>query len=331
MCSVFIFVWFVLFALAGTASGTSYLFFLEAQAVGGYDSIAHETILYSMNRRDVMQKPGVGFDYLHRLSGAKGDWGALAVQARIAYNDDHRRAGLDRYQVQLYNAFFRYKTRAADLWIGHNRIAFGLGAYLDSHALLLQPLTMYGYGYDRDWGTGASRDFDWGTLSLTCTSGTGMPLSFNGNYLVAARGTYGVLAQDNYAIGISTAYGKTMETVGYTTIMDTPEKTFLIGIDAAYFWNNVEMRAEAAGGENRQKDSYALLCRVGVNLLDEERLKIESQPVYWKRGRERSYEVSAGASWKLNADISLRSMYTYDGLMNGNRIVFQVYWYYNLL
>jgi hypothetical protein len=33
----------------------------------------------------------------------------------------------------------------------------------------------------------------------------------------------------------------------------------------------------------------------------------------------------------LTSDITLRGMYTYDGEMNDNRVVFQIYWYYKLL
>jgi len=36
-------------------------------------------------------------------------------------------------------------------------------------------------------------------------------------------------------------------------------------------------------------------------------------------------------SYKLTSDITLRGMYTYDGEMNDNRVVFQIYWYYKLL
>lgn len=331
MCKIISFILLVFLILAGNAAGKNYLLSLEAQAIGGYDSIEHKTILYSMNRYDAMQKSSVGFDYLHRLSNSLGDWGVLAVQTRLAYNDEHHSSGLDAYQVQLYNAYLKYKTWGADLWIGHNRIAFGMASYLDSHALLLQPLSMYGYGYDRDWGIGASKDVDWGTMALALSSGTGMPLSFNGNYFITSRGSYGVLARDNYTIGFSLAYGRPIETMGYKKITLDPKKTFLVGFDAAYFWNNIEMRVEAGAGENRDEDSYSVLGRIGVHFFDEERVKIEAQPVYWKRGSERSYELAAGATWKLNADTTLRGMYAYDGLMNGTRIVFQVYWYYNIL
>jgi len=41
---------------AAPAFGKSYLLYLEAQGVGGYSTAEDESIYYSMNRLDVMQK-----------------------------------------------------------------------------------------------------------------------------------------------------------------------------------------------------------------------------------------------------------------------------------
>ena len=321
----------ILLLSAGPAFAKSYLFYLEAQGVAGYSTENDEAIYYSMNPMDVMQKPGVGFDYLQRFSGETGDWGSFALQMRLAYNQDYRETGENQFRLQLYNAFFKYKAGFADLWIGHNRIAFGLASYLDSHALLLQPLAMYGYGYDRDWGFGATRDFDWGNVSVSVSTGSGMSLEFDGNYLLSARVSYGVLSRDNYSIGFSSNYGRPLETIGYKEIAPDPIKNFLVGADFTYLWNNIESRFEAVAGEKMDEDTYAFLWRVGVHLFDEERFKVEAQPVYWKSGDDWLYELSGGVSYKLTSDVTLRGMYAYDGQMNDNRIVFQVYWYYKLL
>jgi hypothetical protein len=321
----------VLLLLVSPAFGKSYLLYLEAQGVGGYDTAEDGPIYYSMNPLDVMQKPSVGFDYLQRFSSETGDWGSFALQMRLAYNEAYKATGEDEFQVQLYNAFFKYKAGFADLWIGHSRIAFGLGSYLDSHALLLQPLAMYGYGYDRDWGVGATRDFEWGNVSFSYSTGTGMPLEFDGNYLFSARASYGVLSRDNYNIGFSSSYGKPLETIGYEVIMPDPVKTFLVGTDFTYFWNNIENRFEAVAGEKEDENTYAFLWRIGVNLLDEDRLKLEFQPVYRNLGGDWNYELNGGIAYKLTSDITLRTVYTYDGAMNDNRVVFQIYWYYKLL
>jgi hypothetical protein len=321
----------ILLVSASNAFGRSYLLYLEAQGVGGYSTKGDEAIYYSMNPLDAMQKPGLGVDYLQRFSSETGDWGSFALQMRLAYNEAYRTTGENEFRLQFYNAFFKYKAGFADLWIGHNRIAFGLASYLDSHALLLQPLAMYGYGYDRDWGIGATRDFEWGTLSVSYSTGSGMPLEFEGNYLVSARGAYGVLSRDNYSLGLSSTYGKPLETMGYEKIMPDPARTFLVGTDFTYLWNNLENRFEAAAGEKMDETTYAFLWRLGVNFLDEDRLKLEAQPVYWKSNGDWLYEISGCLSYRLTSDLTFRTLYAYDGQINDNRVVFQLYWYYKLL
>jgi hypothetical protein len=321
----------ILLVSASPAFAKSYLLFLEAQGVGGYSEENDEAIYYSMNPVDVMQKPSVGFDYLQRFSSETGDWGSFALQMRLAYNEAYRATGEEEFQVQIYNAFFKYKAGFADVWVGHNRIAFGLASYLDSHALLLQPLAMYGYGYDRDWGVGMTRDFEWGNLSLSYSTGSGMPLEFDGNYLISGRASYGVLSRDNYNIGVSSTYGKPIDTIGYEKIMPDPMRTFLYGADFTYFWNNIENRFEAVAGEKMEEDTYAFLWRIGVNFLEEDRLKLEFQPVYRNIEGDWNYELNGGITYKLTSDIALRGVYTYDAEMNDNRVVFQIYWYYKLL
>jgi hypothetical protein len=331
MSRIIVAVVLVLLVSTSPAFGKGYLLYLEAQGVVGYDTVEDGPIYYSLNPLEVMQKPSVGFDYLQRFSSETGDWGSFALQMRLVYNEAYRATGENEFQAQIYNAFFKYKAGFADLWIGHSRIAFGLGSYLDSHALLLQPLDMYGYSYDRDWGVGATRDFEWGNISFSYSTGSGMPLEFDGNYLLSARASYGVLSRDNYNIGFSSSYGKPLETIGYEVIMPDPVKTFLVGADFTYFWNNIENRFEAVAGEKEDENTYAFLWRIGVNLLDEDRLKLEFQPVYRNMADDWNYELNGGVTYKLTSDIALRGMYTYDGLMNDNRFVFQIYWYYKLL
>jgi len=41
------------------------------------------------------------------------------------------------------------------------------------------------------------RDFSWGDASASVTTGTGMPIYFKGNYMTAARVSYGVQSRDN--------------------------------------------------------------------------------------------------------------------------------------
>jgi hypothetical protein len=132
--------------LSSFALAKSYLFYLEAQGVAGYSSALKKGILYSLSQEDAMQKPSLGFDYIQRISGETRDYGALALQVRLAYNNE----GSKKIELQVYNAYLRYKAGFSDLWIGHNRPAMGLSSTLDSHGLLLPTLAMTGFGFDRE-------------------------------------------------------------------------------------------------------------------------------------------------------------------------------------
>jgi hypothetical protein len=274
-----------------------------------------------------MQKPSVGFDYLQKFSGEAGDWGAVAIQARLAYNEE----GDDTLQPQLYNAYFKVKAGVADVWAGHNRPALGLSSYLDSHALLLPTLAMLGYaGYDRDWGVGAYRDFAWGNAALSVTTASGFPIHFKGNYMTAGRVSHGVLARDNYNAGISAAYGKSLDTMGYELLDPEPHEIILGGADFTHLWNRIENRFEVVGGRRMGEWSSALFWRLGVNFLEEDRLKIEAQPVYLKTGDAWDYRFYGGVTFKATADLTVRGMYVYDRQTNDQSVVLQLYWYHLL-
>lgn len=303
------------------------LIYAEAQALNGYSSAEDKAVYASKDARDVMQKPSLGFDLLHRFTSETGDLGAFALQARIAYDtqDDEKDA-----ELQLYNAYFKYKAGFSDLWIGHNRPALGLSSYFDSHGLLLETIAMNGFGYDRDWGVGAYRDFEWGNAALSITTGSGMPLYFKGNYLASFRISRGVLVQDNYNTGISMAYGKSLETMGYNLMMDEPKETTLVGADGTWLWDNFETRVEIMGGRNREEDAKALFLRFGIHLLEEGRLALEIQPMYVKIGNVENTILSAGPAYQLTAEMTLRAMYQYDDERDDHRMIFQLYWYSRL-
>lgn len=315
----------LLMARSGHAAG--YLMYFEAQGIAGYSSQQDKMIFNSKDEEETMQKPSVGLDYLQRFSGSTGDFASFALQARLAYDDQDDEKTVE---LQLYNAWFKYKAGWSDLWIGHNRPAMGLSSYFDSHALLMDTVAMNGFGYDRDWGVGTYRDFSWGNLAASLTTGTGMPIHFKGNYLAAIRASRGNLNQENYNVGLSLSYGETLETMGYNLMMDEPRELALAGVDVTWLWDNFESRMEAMGGQNQDEDAVALFWRLGVNLLDEARLKLEVQPMYLKIGDEESYQIAAGPSWLLTPDITLRSMYHYDEASDDHRIVFQIYWYRKL-
>jgi hypothetical protein len=313
--------------LPSAASASSRLLYVEAQGVAGYSDKEDDIIFHSESAEDVMQKSSVGFDFIQRLSGDSGDYGMIALQGRLAYDPDAE----DEIEPQLYNAYFKYKAGWSDIWLGHNRPALGLSSVLDTHALLLPTLTMDGFGFDRDWGMGVSRDFAWGNISSSLTTGSGMPLRFEGNYLASARISKGFLRQDNYSLGFSLAHGETLHTMGYEVMHDEPMELSLAGLDFSYLWDNYEARFEAMGGTSMDEDAYALFARFGVNLLDEGRLKLEIQPEYSKIGDADGFEFAAGPAYQLTDEITLRAMYQYDELEDEQRAIFQVYYYSKVL
>jgi hypothetical protein len=311
---------------AGGLRAQTTLFYLELQAVGAYSTSTRAFELFSLMPDDVMQKPTVGFDLVKRFSGKSRDIGVLAVQARLAFDQE----GDHKLEPQLYNAFFRLKAGFADIWAGHSRPALGLSYALDSHALLLPAPAMLGYGFDRDWGAGLVRDFSWGGAAASLTTGSGMPLYFKGNFLAAARVFKGVLARDNYSLGLSLAHGNILETMGYTLVDPEPFSWTAASVDATYLWRNLENRAEILLGRRDGAGMFLLFWRTGLSLLEEGRLKLEVQPALMRNAGAWDYALGSGLTYLLNADLAGRFMVLYDHGRRDARFVVQLYYYKGL-
>jgi hypothetical protein len=304
---------------------TDHLLYFEAQGVVGYSSDLHRTTYYSMNPEAEMQKPSMGFDYIQRFSGESGDMATFALQARLALAGD---TGRYKLEPQVYNAYWKVKTPGPYLWIGHNRPAFGLSSYFDSHGLLLRTLAIEGFGYDRDWGVGAYKDFSWGDIFISATTGSGLPVLFKGgNYMAAARASYGVLSQKNMNLGFSLGYGKTLDTMGYKLRDEEPQQMTLVGADFTLLRNNVEHRFDFIAGKWLGEDTYALFYRLGINLDQEGRFKIEAQPTWWKIEEEKNYLLSLCVSALATSNLTVRLGYFYDRNAKDNRVVLQLYYY----
>jgi hypothetical protein len=324
-----------LLLLAGAADADHLLYF-EAQGVAGYSSEVRRPIYYSQNPDAEMQKPSVGFDYLQRFAGESGDWGTFAFQGRLALTEDNP-AGTDwgsrenrhtyTLEPQVYNAYMKVKTPLSYVWAGHNRPAFGLSSYFDSHGLILRTLAIQGFGYDRDWGAGLYRDFSWGDLSASVTTGTGMPVYLKGNYMTAARISYGVQSRDNFNLGFSLGYGSTLDTMGYRLRDAEPRQMRLAGVDLTMLRDNLEHRFDLYAGRWLDQDTLAMSYRFGINLDQEGRLKIEAQPTYWKFGEEYDYEAALCISSQVTSDLTVRLGYTYDHNRDDNRVILQLYYY----
>ncbi|HEU0264614.1 MAG TPA: hypothetical protein VFR01_02690 [Geobacterales bacterium] len=312
------------FLVSPPAYGDSHLLYFEAQGVAGYSSLQSKAIYYSMNPDAEMQKPSLGFDYLRRFAGEAGDWGSLGLQGRMAlsvYED-----GTEKVELQAYNAWFKVKTPWTDVWIGHNRPALGLGSYFDSHPLILRTLPIQGFGYDRDWGVGTYRDFSWGNLQLSATTGTGMPVYFKGNYMLASRIAYGVLNEDNYTLGLSVGYGQTLDTMGYLLRDRDPRDMRLVGTDFAFLRNNMEHRFDIFAGRWLDQETVAAMYRIGYLFGPEQRMKVELQPTYWRVESDRLL-LSACFSALVTSDLTFRTMYEYDNTTYDQRVIGQLYYY----
>jgi len=311
-------------ALAGSPlAASSYLFYLEAQGVAGYSSAAQKAVFYSLSPKEAMQKPSLGFDYVQRFSDEYGDTGVLSLQVRLTVNAQ----GGTTLEPQVYNGFLKLKLGFVDLWAGHNRPRFGLSADLDNHALLLQGLSMRGFGFDRDWGVGLERDLAWGQAGLSLTSGSGMPFYLKGNYFLAGRVSWGVLARHNLSLGFSAGLGKLLDVMGFTLLSETPRPFAAVGFDFTRLWNNLESRVEVMAGRMAGQPAYALFWRVGIGFLEENRLKLEVQPmVIRKEGQTRAL-LAAGVSFPAAEDWTLRGMVHYDRESRDTLFVLQVYFY----
>jgi hypothetical protein len=310
------------------ADASSSLFYLEAQGVGGYSSAEKKGIFYSMHQDDAMQKPSIGVDYLQKISGETGDIATMAVQMRAAFDPTKKNDGY--LEPQVYNAYVKFKTPVFDIWVGHDRPALGLSSYFDSHGLLLPTLAMEGFGYDRDWGGGLYRQLDFGDLSVSATTGSGMPLYFKGSFLTSARISVGVLSRDNYTVGFSGGYGDVLENMGVSIESHHPREFGVGGIDYTHLWNNFEFRIDALTGTRMGNFTAAAMFRAGVNLLEEGRLKIEVQPVYVRVGHDNNYQFFGCISYLITEYLTIRTMYQYDYLTNDHKVVMQMYLYWRL-
>jgi hypothetical protein len=219
------------------------------------------------------------------------------------------------------------KTSGPYVWVGHNRPAFGLSSYFDSHGLLLRTLAIQGFGYDRDWGVGIYKDFSWGDISASATAGSGMPFLLKGNYMTTARVSYGVLSKDNMNLGVSLGYGKTLDTMGYKLRDQDPREMRLAGVDLTILRNNLEHRFDLLAGKWLGEYTRAMSYRFGVNLDPETRMKIEAQPTYWKFGEDKNYELALCFSFLATSNLTARMMYTYDDNEKDNRVIMQLYYY----
>jgi hypothetical protein len=303
----------------------SHLLYFEGQGIAAYSTRLREATAYSMAPDAEMQRPSLGVDYLRRFSGEGGDFGSFAFQGRLAYKRTDAELA-KRIEPQVYNAWLKAKTPWTDLWIGHNRPALGLGSYFDSHPLILRTLPIQGFGYDRDWGVGSYRDLSWGNLQLSATTGSGMPVLFKGNYMLAGRIAYGVLNEENFTVGLSAGGGRTLDTMGYKLREAEPAEMRLAGADFALLRDGFEHRVDFLTGKWLGRSTTAAMYRVGYLFDAEGRVKLEAQPTWWRTDGE-NWLASVCLTGVLTSDLTSRAMYEYDHDGREHRFVAQLYYY----
>ncbi|PKN78720.1 MAG: hypothetical protein CVU48_07540 [Candidatus Cloacimonetes bacterium HGW-Cloacimonetes-1] len=304
-----------------------YLLFAEAQGVAGYSSETEDLIYYSHHQHAVMQKPSLGFDYIQRLGSVSKDYAVLAVQARLAY-DNTKDSNLE---PQLYNAYLKLKLPYTDLWIGHNKPAMGLNSYLDNHATLTSDLSMVGFGFDRDWGTGIETDLQHWNFKLSATTGSGMALKTDGSYLLATRVARGDLKKENYTVGVTALKGKVLESMGYQIMHNNTKHTeAMIGFDLGYRYLNYELKADLLGGSFYHQDAYAGLLRATWYPGSEDRTAIEPQIMLYQMVGDTSRDYSVSVSHIISPEFSVKAMYDYSQSKDASKLVLQVYYYHNL-
>jgi hypothetical protein len=307
---------FLLMAAGAALFAQSSLLYLEMQDIYGYRSDTQKPILYSYMAKDAMQKPSVGFDWLKVFANAERNVALASVQFRMAYNA----SATTPFEPQLYNAWLKYKSSLGDVALGHLKPASGLSYTLDNHALLLPDMTMDNFSYDRDWGMLYSKDTAWGNVSASATNGSGYRLyNEKGNYMVAGHVAYGVLNEDNYTVGATIQKGDNLVAMGYHfhKVKPSPADDYapklhpemLGGIDGQFRYNNLESAIDIYGGKFLYTDACSVLWRNGINLLPEDRLKLEAQGI-WRVFEGKHYvDYSLGAAFKLTPDLTFRAMF----------------------
>ena len=97
-----------------------------------------------------------------------------------------------------------------------------------------------------------------------------------------------------------------------------------------------ELTLDLMGGENRGEDAYAVSWRFGVNLLEEERLKLEVQPAFMRIAPDDRLQIAVGPSFAITSDLAIRAMYQFDKVYPGDeledtrtdhRFILQLYFY----
>ncbi len=149
----------------------------------------------------------------------------------------------------------------------------------------------------------------------------------DGNYFLSGRYGFGVLNEDNFAAGLSFGYGQLRDVAGYHELSADLIDFAMAAADVTWLRNNLENRVEVMAGRRGGHGTLAAFWRIGLGLLEENRLRIELQPTAIITSGHSEFEYAAGLTYLLHPDWTLRTVVTHSPAMNDTRVVFQVYYY----
>lgn len=279
--------------------------------------------LYSHDPLDVKQKPSLGLAYNLQLDSKGNNYGYLALQGRVAYSE-HTDSNL---QFQLYDAYAKVALAEFDLWAGHHRTPVGLSSYLDSHPLIMSDNTYSGLNFNRDWGLGIAFDRHYPHVNLALTTGSGMPLKIKENFLFSGRAGWWNFAEDDIAVGVSAAAGKVLQTIGYE-VLDGGRRQDLIvgGVDFSKKIANFYGHGDALWGNYDGQTAHSLMGRLGMNLLENEKLNVELQGMNIEKGSYATNILSIGGGYALAPHLDLRGVLNISNRKHLNAIILQLYY-----
>jgi hypothetical protein len=309
------------------------LFYKELNLIGGYSSRDH----WVGRSQELVNS--AGFEDYRKFSNDYGDYLTTDLQVRVGY--DSLKNAEDGWGLELHNAWLLYKLNSASkIRLGHFDPAFGLEPQLDTHGTLLQTLADQDIGFKKDWGAGiegAVADLDYKTaLQL----GSGMSIyRKDGNYLLSSR--VGSPKTQNLQYGISLLYGKVLETAGMRTwprdglLADQAVLKKRIGLDSQYLLGAYLFKGEVAYGKNDKLDVLGYLGEVDYTLPGRQNLEFELQYQSWINDLAGSSSddstLTAGVSYKLSQDTTLRAAFSHDLNMSGqkeeNKFLVQFYFF----
>lgn len=319
-------------ALAPTAviaQGSS-IFSAEVSALGGYSDEGGWTLDGTNS-----QTNSIGFEYLAKLSGDRGDFLTFDFQTRLSY--DPSRPDDEPWAIEIHSAWIEHKLGlGSNVRAGHFEPAFGLERARDTHGTLLQTLAGEDVGFKHDWGAGYRGILGPLDLETAAQLGSGMGIERkDGSFLVTARVSNP--PGGGFQCGVSALHGRVLASMGMRTI---PKPVFepeavtktRVGVDAQWDAGSVLLAGELTAGRDDDENAMGALLEIGWPVPALEALTLETQGQYWSRGAggdESSLGVSA--SYRVSQGWTLRAA-AFQGLTGAaadesTRIVLHAYYY----